>query len=96
MALAQKLKNITNQVADSTTDSIEINRLNKRIREETTLMSADFIAVGKFYRDKYLNGEAIEEEVVKYMTYIAEHEKKIAEYEEQIQMLKDVDLKIIK
>lgn len=89
MALKDKLGAIARTAADKTGDVVETTKLNIRISEEKSKISSCMEEVGRYYFDKFINGEEFPVEVTDLFCRIKDSQEIIEELQEQIRTVKN-------
>lgn len=84
MSLFDNLNNLAKNVGDKANETMELNKLNKRISSEKVLIKEDLEKIGKYFYEKYKNGEIVDNGVAGALSSIDVHYSIIKETEEQI------------
>ena len=89
MALKDKLGAIAKTAADKTGDVVETTKLNIKINEEKSKISSCMEEVGRYYFEKFLNGEEFPVEITDLFCRVKDSEELIEDMPEQIRAVKN-------
>ena len=96
MAFKDTLKNVTNKIADGTTDAVGTVTEKVKIGVENKKLTEAYAKLGKIYYEHSKTGEPLLPEAEAILPEIREAEALIAKSEGKIQDLKDSEFKVFK
>lgn len=91
MAFMDKLGSIAKNIGEKTSDALETTKFSAKIALEKNAVKDDLEKIGEFYYNRFANGEEVAAEVLDYCREAKKHYDAIAEFEDEIERIKEED-----
>lgn len=87
--IGDKTVDVAKNIGDRTSDAIETQKIKNKIAGERRGFEDQMKLIGQYFYEKHLRGEAMEEDILPYLTKAQEHAANIEQAKAEIEALKE-------